>query len=507
MDYPSIWQEEKAPQPFAGQTGLQKNESKTYETVIVGAGLCGLLTAYRLVEKGVHSIAVVDAGELAGGVTARTTAKITSQHGLIYDRLLQGLGREKAWAYAQANQEAVEAFAALAELFPCDFRRCGSVVYAAEEKDAEQVERELQAALRVGLPAAPMRGQPLPFPVAAGVRFENQARFHPLKFAYALAACLAPKVDFYLHTTALHPRKGGVDGVLHTTAGTLHADNVVVATHFPFMDKPGFYFARVWQERSYVLAIRNVPALEDLYWGAGEKGWSFRPCEGGLLVGGGSHKSGHEGRQAHFDRLEAATKSWYPQREVTAQWSAQDCMTHDGIPYIGRYKQLDGQLAARAFVATGFNKWGMTGSMVAADLISSEIAGRESPYAEVFSPSRFDPGMKAKRFIMENTDMLKNYIGGYMELPPETAASLKPGEGRILQVDGQRVGAYKDTDGTIYTVKPVCTHMGCILEWNQDECSWDCPCHGSRYDVTGKILNNPALEPLGKTTLGEEQGK
>ena len=276
MDYPSIWQEEKAPQPFAGQTGLQKNESKTYETVIVGAGLCGLLTAYRLVEKGIHSIAVVDAGELAGGVTARTTAKITSQHGLIYDRLLQGLGREKAWAYAQANQEAVEAFAALAERFPCDFRRCGSVVYAAEEKDAEQVERELQAALRVGLPAAPMRGQPLPFPVAAGVRFENQARFHPLKFAYALAACLAPKVDFYLHTTALHPRKGGVDGVLHTTAGTLHADNVVVATHFPFMDKPGFYFARVWQERSYVLAIRNVPALEDLYWGAGEKGWSFR---------------------------------------------------------------------------------------------------------------------------------------------------------------------------------------------------------------------------------------
>ena len=180
MDYPSIWQEEKAPQPFAGQTGLQKNESKTYETVIVGAGLCGLLTAYRLMEKGVHSIAIVDAGELAGGVTARTTAKITSQHGLIYDRLLQGLGREKAWAYAQANQEAVEAFAALAERFPCDFRRCGSVVYAAEEKDAEQVERELQAALRVGLPAAPMRGQPLPFPVAAGVRFENQARFHPL---------------------------------------------------------------------------------------------------------------------------------------------------------------------------------------------------------------------------------------------------------------------------------------------------------------------------------------
>ena len=347
MDYPSIWQEEKAPQPFAAGTELQRNESKTYEAVIVGAGMCGLLTAYRLLEKGVQSLAIVDAGELAGGVTARTTAKITSQHGLIYDRLLQGLGREKAWAYAQANQDAVEEFAALSQQFPCDFQRCASVVYAAEEKDAQGVERELQAALRVGLPAAPLRGQPLPFPVAAGVRFENQARFHPLKFAYALAACLSAKVDFYLNTTALHPRKGGTEGVLHTTTGTLHADNVVVASHFPFMDKPGFYFARVWQERSYVLALQNVPKLEDLYWGAGENGWSFRPYEAGLLVGGGSHKSGHEGRQAHFDRLAAVTKSWYPQRQITAQWSAQDCMTHDGIPYIGRYKQLDGQLAAR----------------------------------------------------------------------------------------------------------------------------------------------------------------
>lgn len=300
-----------------------------------------------------------------------------------------------------------------------------------------------------------MRGQPLPSRCGRGSWFENQARFHPLKFAYALAACLAPKVDFYLHTTALHPRKGGVDGVLHTTARTLHADNVVVATHFPFMDKPGFYFARVWQERSYVLAIRNVPALEDLYWGAGEKGWSFRPCEGGLLVGGGSHKSGHEGRQAHFDRLEAATKSWYPQREVTAQWSAQDCMTHDGIPYIGRYKQLDGQLAARAFVATGFNKWGMTGQHGGRGphqqrdrRQGKSLRGGVLPFP-VRSRHEGEAVHHGKHRYAE-----KLYRRLHGAARPETAASLKPGEGRILQVDGQRVGAYKDTDGTIYTVKP-----------------------------------------------------
>lgn len=502
MDYPSIWQAEKPPHPFAAGETAAPAPGKAYEAAIVGAGLCGLLTAYRLLEKGMSRLAVIDAGGLAQGVTARTTAKITSQHGLIYDRLLQGLGREKAWQYAQANQAAVEEFARLAALFPCDFERCGAVVYAAEGKDREAVERELEASLRLGLPAAPVRGQPLPFPIAAGVRFADQARFHPLKFAYGLASCLQSRgVDFFLYSPAVPPKSGEEDNAIHTAAGTIRADNAVLATHFPFMDKPGFYFARIWQERSYVLAVEGAePVLSDMYWGAGEEGISLRPAGNALLVGGGSHKSGHEGRQAHFDRLAAVSKAWYPSRVVTGQWSAQDCMTHDGIPYIGRYKQLDGKLAPRVFVATGFNKWGMSSSMAAAEILSNAMTGAENPWAEVFSPTRFDPGLKAKRFFVESTDMLVNYIGGYMELPAETAASLKPGEGRVLTVDGERVGAFKDTDGTVYTVNPVCTHMGCILEWNQDECSWDCPCHGSRYDVMGRILNNPAPRPLGKGT-------
>ena len=500
MDYPSVWQSEKAPSAFAA--GAEPPDSGTvYEAIVIGAGMCGLLTAYRLLEKGMSTIAVVDAGGLAQGVTAHTTAKITSQHGLVYDRLLGGLGRDRAWQYAQANQQAVEEYTVLAGQFPCDFVSCGAVVYTTEGKGIEAIERETEAALRLGLPAAPLRDQPLPFPVTAGVRFDGQAHFHPLKFAHALAAHLAGRgVKFLLDTPVLLPDKSEAEGVVHTASGVLHGDAVVVATHFPFMDKPGFYFARIWQERSYILAIRHHgPALTDMYWGAGEEGWSLRPWQDGLLVGGGSHKSGHEGRQSHFDRLAAVTGEWYPRREVAAQWSAQDCMTHDGIPYIGRYKQLDGKLAKRAFVATGFNKWGMTGSMVAADILSDELTGRQNDTASLFAPDRFDPGMKAKSFFMEGADMLANYIGGYMELPNETVASLRPGEGRIIMVDGERVGAYKDTDGTVYTVNPVCTHMGCLLEWNQDECSWDCPCHGSRYDVRGHILNNPASKPLEKT--------
>lgn len=498
MDYPSIWQMEKMPDypPLEGDIRT--------DALVIGGGLCGLLTALRLREKGVASVTVLEADELCAGITSHTTAKITSQHGLVYDRLLQGLGRERAWLYAQANQQAVEEFAEMASpqspicIAPdCDFIRCASVTYAPDSSYRRQVEREAEAALRLGLSAALVEETELPFPIAGGVRFEAQARFHPLKFAKALARRLEESgVAVYTHSRALHAGEGKRDGRVHTESGSVQAETVMVTTHFPFMDKPGFYFARIWQERSYVLALTNVLPMRDLYWGAGPSGYSFRPWSEGILVGGGSHKSGHEGHQAHYDQLAQASKNWYPERVVSAQWSAQDCMTHDGIPYIGRYKQLENWLGKSVYVATGFNKWGMTHSMVAADLLADYAVGKANAAAAVFSPSRFDPGLKAKRFFVESTDMLANYIGGYIPLPESVSHTLAPGEGRVVEIDGEKIGVYKDTDGQVYTVKPYCTHLGCVLEFNRDECSWDCPCHGSRYDVTGHILDNPAIAPL-----------
>ncbi len=494
MDYPSIWQEVHLPQPPA-----EENLPEKTDVLIVGGGLCGLLTAYRLTENTDIRVCVIEAGELCGGATAHTTAKITAQHGLLYDRLMKGLGRERTWLYAQANQGAVEEYISLAAQLgaACELQQCASILYTTRNDGRRALEREAEACLRAGLSVHLEKQTELPFAIAGSLWMEGQACFHPLHFVQALIERLLQNgVQLFPHTEALHPREGMRDGRVHTTRGAVKADTVVVASHFPFMDKPGFYFARVWQERSYVLALRGVPAIQNLYLGVDDEGYSFRPWEHGILFGGGGHKSGHEGMQRHYEVLEAACGVWYPRREVVAQWSAQDCMTHDGIPYIGRYRQAEASWNARVFVATGFNKWGMTTSMVAADLLRDAVLERKNEAQEVFSPSRFNPGMKAKSFLTETADMLANYIGGYVELAADVTKELPVGEGRVVTVEGRTVGAYKDTDGTVYTVNPVCSHMGCVLEWNRDECSWDCPCHGSRYDYTGRLLNGPAVQPL-----------
>lgn len=488
----SCWQTE-APPEFEKLSG-----DMHAATVIVGGGLCGLLCAYELLERGAGDVVILEAEGVCSGTTARTTAKITSQHGLIYHRLLSGLGTQLARQYADANREAVERFRELAEKenIECGMKTCDAYLYTRDADGWKQIEDEAEAARKLGLEADVTDRCELPFTIASAVRFHGQAQFHPLRFAYRLAELLRERgVRIYGHTPALALE----DRVVVTEAGRVTGENIVICTHYPFVNLKGFYFMRMVQERSYVVALKGAQPLENMYLGCAGSGYSFRSAEAGgeslLLFGDSAHKTGHKLDHEHYAELERMAKHLYPQSSAAFRWSAQDCMTNDSLPFAGHYEQL----GDRVYVAAGFNKWGMTGSMAAARVVSDLIVTGKSDFMDVYSPQRKNFSMRAGKFFTEAGDTAANFVRGYFSVPGKDVSELKNEEGGIVGYGGGKIGAYRDGEGSFHCVKPVCTHLNCPLVWNGEERTWECPCHGSRFDMDGNVLNNPALHALERT--------
>ena len=411
-----------------------RSDLKT-DVIIIGGGMAGLLCAYKLAQAGVD-YALVEADRICGGITKNTTAKITSQHALIYDKLIREFGVERARLYLEANQAALEEYRTLCRDMDCGFEEKDAFVYSIS--DRRKLERELNALTRLGFRAKFSDSVPLPFPVSGAVKFEHQAQFHPLKFIAAIAANL----QIFEHTKVLELAPGRAV----TNHGTISAQKIIVATHFPLLNKHGGYFLKLFQHRSYVLALENAPDVNGMYLDDDEKGLSFRNYNGLLLLGGGSHRTGKQG--GGWKELERFARRCYPDAREITRWATQDCMTLDGVPYIGPYSKHTSGL----YVATGFNKWGMTSSMVAAALLTDLILGRDSPYAAVFSPSR-------------------------TILRPQLAAN-----------------GLESALGMLTPTAPRCPHMGCALKYNTAEHSWDCPCHGSRFGKDGSLIDNPATD-------------
>lgn len=485
------WQEVERPE-FGNLAG-----DENAEAVIVGGGLCGLLCAYELWEKGVRSIVLLESGQICGGTTSRTTGKITSQHDLIYNTLIAAAGEEFARGYAQANERAIGRYREIIEKekISCDFVSCPAYLYGVREESVRKLEDEAVAAQMLSIDAEFTKDCELPFPVAGAVRFGGQARFHPLKFAYALAKLLVEReVKIYENTEALELE----DNTVFTKKGRVYGKYVFLCTRYPFMNLRGFYFARIVQSRSYLLALEGAPKIEGMYLGCDEKSLSFRwqedPCGGVLLLGGGTHKTGHEGDVLHYAPLEESAADYFPKAAVRCRWSAEDCETSDGIPFIGHYSQF----GRRVFLATGFRKWGMTGSMVAAELLSNLAVSGKSEYETVFSPGRPTVPLQTKQFLTQTGDTVVNFVRGYAAGPDKTLPELKNGEAGYVEYHGEKIGAYRDGEGALYGVKPYCRHMHCPLSWNAEEKTWDCPCHGSRYDAGGRLLEGPALRSLKK---------
>lgn len=423
----SIWASAELPEFPALEQDLQT------DVLIIGGGLAGVLCAYKLAQEGID-YALIEGDRILRGVTRNTTAKLTSQHGLIYHKLLRQFDENTARLYWQANEEALEQYRRLAKTIDCDFEIKDNYVYAVDFVD-EPV-KEMAALERLGIPADFVDAAKLPVPTAGAVRFRNQAQFHPLKFA----AEIVKGLRIYERTAA----REFMGNMVLTDQCKITAKKIIVATHFPMNNKHGGYFLKMYQSRSYVLALENAGDVDGMYVDESGSGFSFRNYGDLLLLGGGGHRTGKPG--GGWEKLARFAKEHYPNAKEKCRWATQDCMTLDGVPYIGHYSKRTPDL----YVATGFNKWGMTTSMVAADLLCDMVQGRENPYASVFEPYR-------------------------TVMRPQLA-----------------VNALEATKSLLTFTKPRCPHLGCALKWNPQEHSWDCPCHGSRFSEDGTVLDNPA---------------
>jgi len=479
------------------------------DVAVVGGGIVGITTALLLAEAGA-SVVLLEAGRLAGGTSGYTTAKVSSQHGLIYDTLRSKHSAETARRYGEANEAALAWIAARVQrdAIDCDFRRQPAYAYVTSADDRERVEREAKAAIEAGLPAELVEETPLPFPVAAAVRFEHQAEFHPRKYLLALAAKLdafdGARIFERSHAVEVGKHEGRQ--VAKGPGGRVLAERVVIATHYPFLDR-SLAFARLRPERSYAIACRIAGAPPaGMHISGDEPKRSVRaiPMRDGeelLLVGGEGHKTGTESDTAlRYERLEAFAREHWDVREVAYRWSAQDPVTLDLLPYVGPILPgNDGVL-----MATGFAKWGMTNGTAAALLLADLCLGREASWKDLFDPWRITPRQSLPRLVSENAHVAAHFVGDRLRPADKRPLErLRPGEGAILGHDGERVAAARDEDGTLHAVSARCTHLGCLVQWNDAERSWDCPCHGSRFGLDGTVLEGPAVHRLERKPLNK----
>lgn len=424
----SLWQETNSLPRFP----TFKKNVRT-DVLIIGGGLAGILTAYFLKQKGIPYI-LVEKGRICGVTTGNTTAKITFQHGLIYNKLLRCVGVEKAQMYLKSNKEALKKYAELCEGIDCDYEIKDNFVYTTD--DRKRLEDEMEALQRIGYEAKFFEDVPLPLRTAGAVCFPDQAQFHPLKFVSEIAK------DLNIYENTFVREMKGTSAL--TDMGRIQAKKVIVTTHFPFINKHGSYFMKLYQHRSYVIGLENAENVGGMYVDESKTGLSFRNHGDLLLLGGGGHRTGKQG--GNWEEIRQFAKENYPGATEKYYWAAQDCMSLDDVPYIGQYSKNTPNL----YVATGFNKWGITSSMVSAMMLSDLVTETQNDYTELYSPSR---------------------------------CMLKP----QLFVNG--------IESTVNLLTPTtkrCPHLGCALKWNSAEHTWDCPCHGSRFKKDGTVLENPA---------------
>ena len=476
------------------------------DVAVIGGGITGLTTALMLQRDGAR-VALVEARRIGAGTTGGTTGKLTSQHSLTYASLVDRHGEERAGAYAEANQQAVGTVAGLVvELgIDCQLTRAPAYVYALDGSDRAAVEAEHEAALRLGLPSSLTEQLDLPLSVELALRFDDQAHLHPGRYLGGLAeAFVAGGGTLAEGTRAMGVEEGDGSVAVRTDQGTVTADHAVVATLLPITDRGGF-FAKARPTRGYGIAVRLASGgIGGMHIDVGSTR-STRPWDDdgrpGIIVVGETHETGQEEHTpARWGELERWAREHFDVDSMAYRWSAQDFSPADDLPYVGRSPRSE-----RILVATGMRKWGLTNGTAAAQILTDLVAGRDNPWAEAFDATRVGGAAAVKDLVQDNLQVGKELVGGYLErLTAGAVDHLGPGEGGLAKVDGQTVGAYRDPSGEVHAVSATCTHMGCTLQWNRAETSWDCPCHGSRFDCDGTVLEGPAVRALDRVELTQD---
>lgn len=477
-------------------------DERAFDIAVLGGGITGLTTALLLKREGAR-VAVLEADRVGAATTARNTAKATALQSTLYRTIRAHRGAEAAAIYAAASTSAVEKIAELSheEGISCDLHRRPAYTYATSEQELPGLEEETAAAQDAGLTLISDDGIDLPFPVRGALRLDDQIEFQPVQYATGLARAVhGDGCEVFEHSRALTLDEGSPCRVT-TAEGAIRADHVVVATHYPIWDR-GLYFARLEPHRSYCIAarIRGKPP-QGLSINTGGPTRSVRSYGDHLVVCGESHPTGARSvSTARYERLEEFAKTNWNVDEITHRWSAQDPTPYDHFPMVGAYTPW----SSRLHVATGFMKWGLTGGTFAGMVLADLLSGRDNPWAKALSPTRFSP-CSAVTLGRINLNTGAHFVGDRLApATTHTPEGLQPGQAGTLRNGTDLTGTYRDENNELHAVSLRCTHLGCLLRFNGAERSWDCPCHGSRFDIDGAVLEGPAVHPLETKTPPEE---
>ncbi|WP_246366865.1 FAD-dependent oxidoreductase [Paraliobacillus salinarum] len=473
------------------------------DVTIVGGGITGITTAYMLAKENIN-VVLIEADQLISGTTGHTTAKITAQHGLVYDELIQHFGKEKAKQYYTAQHSALEYIKEIIDRhqISCDFSEEDAYIYTNDPNEVDKINNESFAYQLLGISGSIVNELPIDIPMKLALKMDKQAQFHPVKYLASLINEISKKdnIRIFEQSPAVDIQKSdsGEPTVVTKQGHVIQSKHIVIATHFPFYNMKGLYFARMYAERSHLIAVKAKQKYPGgMYINAEQPTRSVRVTktdeEEIWLIGGERYRTGNVDKTKEaFQQLESFANQHVEVDAVINQWAAQDLTTTDKIPLIGQLSKSTPNI----YVATGYRKWGMTNGTVAAQIITDTILNKENSTAELFSPQRFHGDPDIKKLISMNATTAKHLIGGKLAIPTNDVSSLAEEQATIIEAGLNKVGVYRDESQQLHAVDTTCTHLGCEVKWNTNEQTWDCPCHGSRFSIDGEVLEGPASKAL-----------